>query len=180
MDIWEIKKNNQNSYVIKKDELILKCQIGFAGIADYNKKIEGDKKTPAGEWSFKRIFYRSDRIDLGQMIYRSVIPLQKITKNCGWCDDKKSKKYNQYIKIKEKDLTFPFSYEKLWRDDKVYDLFIELDYNNQPVILNKGSAIFIHCSFKDYRPTSGCIAIHQENLIDLVQNIKGETKIIIN
>lgn len=180
MDIWEIKVNNQNSYDIIYDKFIFKCQVGYAGIVNYNKKIEGDRKTPAGEWKLKRVFYRSDRIDLVKMIYRSVIPLKKISKNCGWCDDPKSKKYNQYIKIKEKGLSFPFSYEKLWRDDQVYDIFIELDYNSRPVILNKGSAIFIHCSFKDYRPTAGCIALGNENLIELIKNIKVETKIVIN
>jgi L,D-peptidoglycan transpeptidase YkuD (ErfK/YbiS/YcfS/YnhG family) len=180
MDKWEIKKNNQNSYMISKDELIFKCQVGLAGIVDCNKKIEGDKKTPAGEWNIKTIFYRPDRIDLAEIIFRSIMPFKKITKNCGWCDDQKSKKYNQYIKIKDKGLSFPFNYEKLWRDDHVYDIFIELDYNDHPVILNKGSAIFIHCSFTDYRPTNGCIAVHNENLIELVKNIKAETKIIIN
>ena len=57
----------------------------------------------------------------------------------GWCNDSKSKKYN-------KEIIFPFKYsaEKLYRKDKIYDMFIEIKYNSHPVKKNKGSAIFLH------------------------------------
>ena len=56
----------------------------------------------------------------------------------------KSKKYN-------KEINFPFNYsaEKLYRKDKVYDLFINIKYNFWPVIKKKGSAIFLHLSIKN-------------------------------
>ena len=55
--------------------------------------------------------------------------LNKITKNCGWCDDPFSKNYNKYIKIKKRN---NFTYEKLWREDNAYDILINLDYNQNP------------------------------------------------
>ena len=39
-----------------------KCQIGQEGLEKAEKKTEGDKKTPIGEWYLKTVFYRSDKI----------------------------------------------------------------------------------------------------------------------
>ena len=92
----------------------------------------------------------------------------------GWCDDVKSKYYNKEIK-------FPFtgSAEKLWRDDNIYDLIVVLNYNINPVIKNKGSAIFLHISKKNYEPTKGCLAISKKDMIQLILNIKQNSKLII-
>ncbi len=57
----------------------------------------------------------------------------------GWCNDPRSKKYNQLIKLPTK-----YTYEKLFRKDNLYDLILVLNYNINPIIKNKGSAIFIH------------------------------------
>ena len=61
----------------------------------------------------------------------------------------------------------------MWREDSAYDLIIELSYNSKPIIKNKGSAIFIHCSFEDFRTTAGCIALKKRDLIFLIENIKS-------
>ena len=60
-----------------------------------------------------------------------------------WCDDPKSKFYNKQIKLPSS-----YNYEKLYRKDKIYDIIITLDYNTNPIIKNKGSAIFIHLAKK--------------------------------
>ena len=76
----------------------------------------------------------------------------------GWCDDPKSKCYNQLIK-------FPFKYsaEKLWLKKNVYDIIVVIDYNLSPIIKNKGSAIFLHIT-KKYEETKGCVAINLKNI----------------
>jgi L,D-peptidoglycan transpeptidase YkuD (ErfK/YbiS/YcfS/YnhG family) len=48
-----------------------------------------------------------------------------------------------------------------------------------PVIKNKGSAIFIHVAKKRFQPTKGCIAISKKNLLYLIKNISKNTKIKI-
>ena len=63
----------------------------------------------------------------------------------GWCDDPKSKKYNQLIKLPSK-----FSYEKLYRKDNIYDLVLPIDFNTKKIIRGKGSAIFIHVARKNF------------------------------
>ena len=146
----------------------IKCAIGKNGITK-NKK-EGDLKTPSGVFKFKKVFYRKDKIKP----FKSSIKKFYIKINIGWCDDPSSDYYNQEVK-------FPFegSAEKFWRKDDIYDLVIVLNYNLNPVIKNKGSAIFLHICKKNYEPTKGCIAINKKDMVNLIINIKKNTKIII-
>ena len=61
----------------------------------------------------------------------------------GWCDDIRSTKYNKLIKY-----PFKYSSEKLYRRDNIYDIIVVLNYNINPTIKNRGSAIFIHIQKK--------------------------------
>ncbi len=92
----------------------------------------------------------------------------------GWCDDPKSKQYNQLIKIPTK-----YSHEKLFIKENIYDMLLVLDYNMNPIKKNKGSAIFIHIAKKKYSKTKGCIAIKKIHFLKIVQdlNIKSKVKI---
>ena len=92
----------------------------------------------------------------------------------GWCDDPESRHYNKEIKIPNN-----FSYEKLYRNDNIYDLIIVLSYNISPTIKNKGSAIFIHIAKKNYSPTKGCIALSKIDLLEILNKINSNTKIKI-
>ena len=64
------------------------------------------------------------------------------------------------------------SYEKLWREDDAYDILIVISHNVKPIIKNKGSAVFIHCSFSDKRKTAGCIALKKKDLVFLLKNLQ--------
>ena len=171
--------NLNKKYFLKVGDKPFRCQIGAGGLKNAARKVEGDKSTPSGKWPLKSIYYRPDKINLPKLISNSFLTLNKITKNCGWCDDYKSSDYNRYIEINKNGKTFLFSYEKLWREDNAYDIFIEIGFNDDPVVSKRGSAIFIHCSFEDLRDTSGCIALSMENLIYLINSIKKHTKINI-
>ena len=93
----------------------------------------------------------------------------------GWCNDSRSKKYNQ-------EISFPFKYraEKLYRKDKIYDLFINIKYNSYPTIKNKGSAIFLHITDEKYKPTKGCVATSKNNFLRILPLIDTKTKILIS
>jgi L,D-peptidoglycan transpeptidase YkuD (ErfK/YbiS/YcfS/YnhG family) len=159
---------NKSGY-LKYKNLKFRCALGKAGI---RKKIkEGDNITPKGTYKIIKIYYRKDRIK--ELV--SQIKLIKIKKNMGWCDDQKSKKYNQLIYLPTK-----YSHEKLYRKDNIYDLILVLNYNIKPIIKNKGSAIFIHIARKNYKKTAGCIALEKNNLIKLVLKIQKHTKIKIS
>ena len=159
---------NKSSYLKYKD-LKFKCALGKSGIG--NKKIEGDNITPKGNFKIIKIYYRKDRLKK----LSSKFTLTKITKDMGWCDDPKSRKYNHPIKLPTK-----YSHENLYRRDNIYDLILVLNYNMKPTIKNKGSAIFIHVAKKNYKKTAGCIALKKNHLKKLIKTIKKNTKVIIN
>ena len=115
--------------------------------------------------------FRKDRIsDL-----KSKLLTVPIRKNMGWCDDPKSKKYNKLVK-------FPFNYssEKLYRTDNIYDIILVLNYNFNPIIFNKGSAIFIHVARKNYKRTAGCIAVNKRDLKRIIEIISKKTIVNIS
>jgi L,D-peptidoglycan transpeptidase YkuD (ErfK/YbiS/YcfS/YnhG family) len=159
---------NKSGY-LEYEDLRFRCALGKAGIG--KKIIEGDTITPKGIFKIVKIYYRKDRIQKILSKFRLI----KITKNIGWCDDPKSKKYNKIINLPTK-----YTHEKLYRKDNVYDLVIVLNYNTNPTIKNKGSAIFIHIAKKNYKKTEGCIALKKFHLMQLIEKIKKNTRIIIN
>ena len=175
---WLVKNINKK-YFLKVGNKNFACQIGSGGLKIAQKKVEGDKMTPIGKWHFETLYYRPDRVLRPRLKKKCTLKINKITKKCGWCDDVRSNQYNKYIKINNFKSS-NISYERLWREDDAYDIMIVISHNAKPTIKKKGSAIFIHCSFQDNRPTSGCIAINKLDFIKLIQISKNKTGIIIN
>jgi L,D-peptidoglycan transpeptidase YkuD (ErfK/YbiS/YcfS/YnhG family) len=145
-----------------------KCALGKSGIKKYKK--EGDGSTPAGIYKFSKVYYRKDRIKKIQCSLKKII----IKKNMIWCDDIKSSYYNQQIYLPSS-----FSHEKLYRKENIYDIIIVINYNMNPIIKNKGSAIFLHVAKKNYNKTEGCIAVKKNELLKILNNLKRNTKIKI-
>ena len=150
-------------------KLKFKCALGKAGIKKKSK--EGDNITPSGEFKIIEIYYREDRIKK----FKTQIKKIKIKKNMGWCDDPNSPNYNRLIKIPNK-----YKYEKLYRKDNVYDLIMAINYNMNPIIKKKGSAIFIHVASKNFKKTAGCIALKRDDLILLASVVRKNQKIYIH
>ena len=151
------------------DDFIFRCAIGVKGIT--KKKVEGDKKTPIGTFSLGNLYYRKDR-NIKPLTKLKCIPIKN---NMGWCDDVNSKKYyNKLIKINKK-----ISYEKLFRKDNKYDFIIPINYNSKKPKIAKGSAIFIHLT-KNFKPTSGCVALQKKDFLILAKLIDKKTKIKIS
>ncbi len=159
---------NKTGY-LKYKNLKFRCALGKAGVK--KKEKEGDNITPKGIFKITKIYYREDKIKN----ITSVLKKIKIKKNMGWCDDPNSQLYNQQITLPNK-----YSHEKLYRNDNLYDLILVLNYNSNPIIKNKGSAIFIHIAKNSYKKTKGCIALKKVHLIELISKIKKNTKVKIN
>ena len=158
---------------VKKNYLIFKgkqfkCSIGKSGFS-INKK-EGDGCTPVGTFYIENVYYRADKIKSLETNINKV----KIKKIDGWCDDPSQKEYNQLI-----NFPYDFSAEELYREDSLYNIVCVLNYNTNPVKPGIGSAIFIHVAKEGYKPTEGCIALKQEDLIFLLSFIDKKTKIIL-
>jgi len=146
----------------------IKCSIGKRGIR--KKRTEGDKSTPKGIFKIKYLLYRKDRLSG----VRTKLKKYSIKKNMGWCDDVNSKKYNKLIILPSN-----LKHEKLYIKDHIYDLVIVINYNMNPTVKNKGSAIFLHIAKKNYSPTKGCVAISKKNMRILLKNLGKKNKIII-
>jgi len=157
----------KKKYLIYKDFKV-KCSVGKRGIGF--KKKEGDLITPKGIFKIKNIFYRKDRLKK----LKTSLKKSAIQKRMGWCDDPKSKRYNQLI-------YYPFRYnsEKLYRKDNIYDIIVVLDFNMRPIIKNKGSAIFLHVAKKNISTTKGCIAIKKNELKKLLGLINSRTRLSV-
>ena len=145
-----------------------KCALGKRGIG--NKKKESYLITPKGKYKIKYILYRKDRIKKIQSKIKKII----IKKNMGWCDDPRSKRYNKIIKLPTK-----YSFEKLYKIENIYDIILVLNFNMNPTIKNKGSAIFIHVAKKNYKGTKGCVAISKISLLKIIKELKNNTKVRI-
>ena len=159
----------KKSGYLKYKNFKYRCALGKAGV---NKKIkEGDGITPKGVFKITKIYYRADKIKAIKTNIKKI----KITKNMGWCDDPVSRFYNRPIKLPSK-----FGHEKLYRNDDLYDLVAVLNYNTNPVIKNKGSAIFMHIAKSSYKKTEGCIALKKDDLINILIQIKKNTKISVS
>jgi len=157
----------KNKDTLNFAEFKLKCCIGKKGIS--KNKIEGDLRTPSGKFKLGTLYWRSNRTKKPQ----TKLFCKKIKKNMGWCNDVNSSYYNKEIKVRKK-----IKYEKLYRHDYKYDLFILIKYNFPKTKKNKGSAIFIHLT-KNYKPTGGCIALSKKDFLILCKSIKKNSKIII-
>ena len=157
-----------NKNYLTYDNYKVKCALGKRGIG--NKRREGDFITPKGNFKIKYILYRKDRIKRIQSKIKKII----IKKNMGWCDDPLSKDYNKLIKIPSE-----YNYEKLYKKDNVYDIILVLNYNMNPVVKNKGSAIFIHVTKTNYKKTEGCVAIKKVHLLKIIKELKNNIKIKI-
>ena len=175
---WLVKKLNKK-YFLKVSNKFYECQIGMGGLKNAVQKVEGDKTTPIGKWYIESLYYRADRVLIPKFKKKKVLKINQITKQCAWCDDIRSMHYNKHININN-FTSLNINYEKLWREDNVYDLIIAISHNIKPTIKNKGSAIFIHCSFADDRNTGGCIALKKKDLVFLLKNLRNKTFIKIN
>ncbi len=155
---------NKNTLII--DNFKLRCCLGKKGL-NSNKK-EGDYSTPKGLFHLKKLYFRKDRVGTP----KCRITKRVIKDNMAWCDNPNNKKYNEEIKIYNKNLK-----ESLYRKDHKYDYIISISHNEKK-IPGKGSAVFIHLT-DDYQPTAGCIALKKKDFEILLKLIDKKTKIKI-
>ena len=146
-----------------------KCALGKNGVTA--NKEEGDWATPLGSFPIRRLFYRPDRLAEPKTDLVTVA----IEPNYAWSDDPLMPEYNTLVR-----LPYGGSHEKLWREDEVYDLVVELGYNDDPPIPGRGSAIFMHIARPGYTPTAGCIALAKEDLLELLMSVEKNGVVHVN
>jgi L,D-peptidoglycan transpeptidase YkuD (ErfK/YbiS/YcfS/YnhG family) len=133
------------------------CALGKGG-ARMDKR-EGDGATPMGCFPLRKVFYRPDRLDRP----RTGLPVEALTPAHGWCDQSGHADYNREVR-----LPHPARCETLWREDGLYDVIVVLGHNDDPVVPDAGSAIFLHVARPDRAPTEGCVALALSDLLALL------------
>lgn len=148
--------------------LSVPCGLGRGGIV--RSKREGDGGTPAGRFRVLGIWYRPDRAARP----RTTLPVRVIRPDSGWCDAPGDRRYNRPVR-----LPFAASHERMWRDDALYDVVLDLSWNRGPIVPGRGSAIFLHSARPGLSPTEGCVAVDRRVVARLAERIGPGTVLVV-
>jgi len=131
--------------------------IGDKGFAAPGQKVEGDGKSPSGVFYLGHLFTYADTVDT-KMPYTFSTPEDK------WIDDPESDEYNKHVRGE----TSAKSYENLKLKSNYYKYCMVIEYNTNPVVKGKGSAIFFHLRESDTETTSGCVAVSEKDMVQVL------------
>ncbi|SCC81554.1 L,D-transpeptidase family protein [Saliniramus fredricksonii] len=149
---------------------VLPCAIGKGGMT--RRKREGDGATPIGDFPLLALFFRPDRRPPRP---HTGLPARAIRPHDGWCDDPGDPRYNQLICLPSRA-----GHERMWREDGLYDLVVDIGWNRMPRPLRgRGSAIFMHAARPGFPPTEGCVALALPALRRLLARIGPRTRLVI-
>jgi L,D-peptidoglycan transpeptidase YkuD (ErfK/YbiS/YcfS/YnhG family) len=153
---------------LEAGNLVLPCALGRSGTR--RDKREGDGASPVGRLRLLQAFYRADRGPRP----RTGLKLRRIRPQDGWSDDPQDRRYNRLV-----PLPCPTSHEKMWRDDHLYDVVLDIAWNRGPIVKQRGSAIFLHLARPGFTPTEGCVAVDRRMIRRLLERIGPRTRIEI-
>lgn len=149
--------------------LRLQVALGCGGVKA--NKVEGDGATPRGRFRPLRVWWRADRGPRP----RTGLPVRRISPADAWCEDPADRRYNRPIRRAD-----GAAGDRLWRQDHLYDLVVEIDHNTRPRIARRGSAVFIHLARVGFGPTAGCVALQPKGLRALLERLSPKTRIMIH
>jgi len=142
---------------------------GRNGFAAAGGKREGDGMTPVGIYSLGLVFGYPPSVT-------SAMPYRRMTRQDIWVDDPASPDYNR---LKKKGETKARSFEEMVLPDNRYKYGIVVEYNTNPVVPGRGSAIFIHIWKDKNTATAGCVALSEENILKLIRWLDPAKKPLI-
>jgi L,D-peptidoglycan transpeptidase YkuD (ErfK/YbiS/YcfS/YnhG family) len=142
--------------------------LGRSGVAA--GKREGDGATPRGRFRLTRLWWRADRAPRP----RTPLPVRRIDRTLAWCENPADRRYNRPFRRSANEPG-----DRLWRDDRLYDLVIELSHNTRPRVAGRGSAVFVHVARPDRGATAGCVALDAKDLRRLLGRLGPRTRIEI-
>lgn len=139
--------------------------IGRKGFALPEKKREGDGKSPAGLFRLGLLFTYNETVN-------TRMPYLQSTEEDKWIDDPKSKDYNRHVRGE----TDARSWERLLLQSNAYKYCMVIEYNTNPVIKGRGSAIFLHLHGSREGATAGCIAISEKDMVKILYRLDPDKK----
>jgi L,D-peptidoglycan transpeptidase YkuD (ErfK/YbiS/YcfS/YnhG family) len=142
--------------------------LGRSGIRA--NKREGDGATPRGRFRLVRLWWRPDRSPRP----RTMLPARRIAPDVAWCEEPADRRYNRPYRRSANDPG-----DRLWREDRLYDLIVEIDHNTRPRVAGRGSAVFLHLARPNRGPTAGCVALEFGELRRLLARVGPNTRLWI-
>ena len=145
---------------------------GFIGKNGLGKTREGDAKTPVGVFHFNRAFGIAD--DPG-----CAIPYVKVDDDTYWSGDyREGYHYNELVSLKDfpdLDLESEHIVDYIYH----YQYCLNISYNEEGVP-GLGAGIFLHC-FGPAKPFSaGCVAIPEDHMKFVMQQVDESTAVVID
>lgn len=168
IDVWP-RPGCRRQGLLVAGALRIPCALGKTG--PVCAKREGDGASPVGSFALLQAFWRPDR--MRRPFTR--LPLFPIRKSDGWCDAPLDRNYNCPV-----TLPYPASHERMWREDRLYDLVVDIAWNRGPIRKGRGSAIFLHLARENFKPTEGCVALRRQDALKLLARLGPHTRIVIH
>ncbi len=147
--------------------------VGLNGLCLDKDHKEGCAQTPIGIYHFNKAFGIAE--DPG-----CAIPYTKVSDDTYWSgDDRQGMHYNEMVSFKEfPDLDMENS-EHIVDYEYQYQYCLNISFNEDGTP-GRGSAIFLHCLGPTKPYTGGCVAI-PENIMKLVmQNVQSDCVVVID
>ena len=166
-DVFMYEKDESGNW---KEILVASGYIGKKGLG---KTIEGDEKTPQGTFHFNAAFGIAK--DPG-----CAIPYHQVTNDDYWSGDpREGYAYNQLVSIKD----YPGldvknkNTEHIINAKTEYQYCLNISYNEE-CVPGVGGAIFLNCIGKK-KYTGGCVAVSEENMIQILKLLPVGTVVTI-
>lgn len=137
--------------------------IGRNGLSAHH--VEGDGTTPLGLFGLQSTMYGVLANPGVAYRYHRLV--------CGdwWDEQSSSALYNHFVHVPcGTSPDFGGDSEALWQTVPSYDYFAVIDYNRNPVIPGRGSAIFLHVS--NGQSTVGCVSIPANDLLRILRALR--------
>ena len=132
------------------------ARLGRGGVSPNHG--EGDGTTPAGTFTLTEAFGIQPNPG-------TLLPYRQVHVNDEWVSDSLSPFYNTW-QVGPANGRWSSS-EKMWTFTTAYAYGVVIDYNRFPVVPYRGDAIFLHVMGSE--PTSGCVAIPQDDLVAIMR-----------
>lgn len=147
----------------------IQAVLGYNGM-DLKTK-EGDGKTPIGVYDIGTGFGTAPKPT------GVTIPYRRAGDHDYWIDDPTSPDYNKWVHYTGDPTSRWKSFERMKIDSYKYGAVI--NYNTDPIVAGKGSAIFLHVWRNSSSPTAGCVAVSEQNMVRLLQWLDPAKKPLI-
>ncbi len=153
-------EKKDNAWEQLEDMTVLSAYVGRQGVSEAVSEYAA--YTPLGIYALGTCFGINENPG-------TVMPYFQVTPESYWVDDPDSAFYNRHVEGTENaDWK---SAEHLIDYQPSYNYAVEIRYNVDPAVPGKGSAFFMHVGSA---PTAGCVAMPEENIIQLLRWLDSE------